>query len=212
MTTRAPTVIIFAGPNGAGKSSASGPLLPSVFPTDRMVNPDVIARALDPNDPTRAAMRAGRAALDAICRFRDERLDFAFETTLSGRWTERAVNGLLASGYDITLHFLWLPSPEMAIARVHARASRGEHDVPVEDVKRRYYRGLVNFAEVGLPLSTRWSVRDARIVGTDALVAQGAGVDVQVHNAQTWQTVQTSIAGARMRLAGAKHNDSQRGR
>jgi predicted ABC-type ATPase len=52
-------------------------------------------------------------------------------------------------------HFLWLQSPEMDIVQVRGCASRGEHDVLIEDVKRRYYRGLFNVAEVLVPQSRR---------------------------------------------------------
>jgi predicted ABC-type ATPase len=197
MSTRNPSAIVFAGPNGSGKSSAAGALVAGMFPIDRLVNPDTIARAINPSDPTAARIQAGRAALQAVVDHTQARRDFALETTLSGRMAEKALRRITASGYDITMYYLWLPSPDLAIARVRGRASRGEHDVPPEDVRRRYYRSLVNLEDVGMALATRWSVLDARAPGPGTVVAQGTPSAVSVHAPSVWTEVLASIAAAR---------------
>jgi len=45
----------------------------------------------------------------------------------------------------IALHFLALPSVEVAINRVMVRVKQGGHDIPNEVIQRRFYRGLRNF-------------------------------------------------------------------
>jgi predicted ABC-type ATPase len=66
-----------------------------------------------------------------------------------------------AAGYRLTLFFLWLPSAEMALARVESRARRGGHPVPPDDVERRYVAGLRNFFRLDRPIVDDWSLSDA---------------------------------------------------
>jgi predicted ABC-type ATPase len=55
--------------------------------------------------------------------------------------------------YLIVLFFLWLPSEDMAVARVKARVRQGGHNVPELVVRRRYGTGLSNFFQLYWPLS-----------------------------------------------------------
>jgi predicted ABC-type ATPase len=57
-------------------------------------------------------------------------VSFAFETMLAGRNYARAIPDWRASGYRVTLHFLSLASPEIAIARVAERVRQGGHAIP----------------------------------------------------------------------------------
>ena len=43
------------------------------------------------------------------------------------------------AGYEISLLFVWLATPEMALERVENRVRSGGHRVPADDVRRRYY-------------------------------------------------------------------------
>ena len=60
----------------------------------------------------------------------------------------------------MTLFFLRLPTPEMAIDRVRRRVSEGGHDVPDEAVRRRFRAGWRNFNDVYRDLVDRWAVYD----------------------------------------------------
>jgi len=51
---------------------------------------------------------------------------------------------LHARGYRVCLYYLWVPSPERALMRIHNRVQAGGHDVPDADVRRRYIRSLSN--------------------------------------------------------------------
>ena len=70
--------------------------------------------------------------------------DFGFETTLSGRTYLGKIRFIRSLGYNIHMFYLWIPSPEMALARVRDRVENGGHDVPEPDVRRRYIRTLRN--------------------------------------------------------------------
>ncbi len=56
----------------------------------------------------------------------------------------------------VKLHFLWLPSPEIAVARVAERVRQGGHSVPEETIRRRFYAGIDNFERLYKPIVSRW--------------------------------------------------------
>ena len=83
-----PSIVILAGPNGAGKSTAASALLQGTLAVEEFVNADVIARDLSGEDPDRAAIGAGRVMLTRMRELADQRVSFAFETTLASRSIE----------------------------------------------------------------------------------------------------------------------------
>src|SRR5439155_14228488 len=112
---------VIAGPNGAGKTTFASEFLPDFVQCREFLNADLIAAGLSPFAPESQNLRAGRLLLERIRELANTRADFGFETTLSGRTYVKLLGGMKASGYRIVLFFLWLPSAEMAIARVENR-------------------------------------------------------------------------------------------
>jgi predicted ABC-type ATPase len=209
MGQHAPTVYFIAGPNGAGKSSAAPLILASRVPLDRYVNPDAIALAINPDDPYAARRAAGAHAIASIRALEHTRLDFALETTLSGQWTTRLMERLIAAGYVIDLTYLWLPSVEDALDRVRFRVERqGGHYVPPEDVRRRFYRSLINFEIVTRSLVRRWHLSDAGEPGTAPIIAQGHAGDVQIWDTDRWANVRQVIQAAQVMQPGRTHDRS----
>ena len=78
-------ILIIAGPNGAGKTTFAREFLPNEANCPTFVNADLIAEGLNPLQPEREVVAAGRMMLGMIRRYVDEGRSFAFETTLSGR-------------------------------------------------------------------------------------------------------------------------------
>jgi hypothetical protein len=76
--------IVIAGPNGAGKTTFAREFLPKDARVVHFVNADLIAGGLSPLRPELAAIAAGRLVLRELERLAGARLDFAFESTLSG--------------------------------------------------------------------------------------------------------------------------------
>jgi predicted ABC-type ATPase len=139
-----PTIYIISGPNGAGKTTAAYTLLPEVFKVVEFVNADEIARGLSPFNPEGVSFHAGRIMLERLEQLISEKKDFAFETTLSGLHYLNFIRDVKAKGYKIFLFFIWLDSIELAINRVKERVNKGGHNIPVDIIKRRYYKGLKN--------------------------------------------------------------------
>ena len=83
-----------------------------------------------------------------------QRVSFAFETTLASRTLAPRISKLVEGGYRFHLVFLWLPNADLAVTRVANRVRSGGYDVPAETIRRRYAAGLRNFFSLYQPLST----------------------------------------------------------
>jgi predicted ABC-type ATPase len=138
-------VIVLGGPNGAGKSTVAPRLLRDTLGVMAFVNADDIARGLSGFAPEAVALRAGRLMLERIAELTRERATFAFESTLAGLGMREVLARCRHAGYRIHVLYLWLPSPEVALARVRQRVAAGGHNIPERDVRRRWARSLVNF-------------------------------------------------------------------
>ena len=161
MSTLRPNVVILAGPNGAGKSTAAPELLEGALSVNEFVNADVIARGLSAFNPESVALGAGRVMLARIRTLAEQRVNFAFETTLASRSLAPWLRDLRTSGYAVHIVFLWLSSPDLAVQRVAARVAAGGHSVPEATVKRRYQSGIRNFFGLYLPAVTSWTFYNA---------------------------------------------------
>jgi predicted ABC-type ATPase len=168
-----PKVVVLAGPNGAGKSTAARQVLRGVLDVPHFVNADSIAKGLSEFEPERAAFQAGRIMLTRMRELSGSRSDFAFETTLATRSYAPWLLLLQQEGYRVLLVFLWLPTVELAIARVAERVSNGGHNIPEPTIRRRYRGGLINFHTLYLPLADDWWFVDNTFVGRPQLIAQG---------------------------------------
>ena len=139
-----PTCWIIAGPNGAGKTTFAMEYLPNAVGCRRFVNADMIAAGMAPLAPESERISAGRLFLREIERYIRARRSFGFETTLAGRTYLRWIQRMRSAGWRIELIYLVLPSAEMARQRVAERVAHGGHDIPQEDIERRFLRGLTN--------------------------------------------------------------------
>lgn len=157
---KSPRCIIIAGPNGAGKTTFAREFLPKDAGVIRFVNADLIAAGLSPLRPELASLAGGRLLLAELDRLAKARVDFAFETTLSGLGYVGRLKKWKAVGYRVEMVFLRLHSPRLALKRIAARVKQGGHNVPRPDVLRRFIRGWRNFDVSYKPLADAWAVYD----------------------------------------------------
>lgn len=132
-----PNLYIISGCNGAGKTTASFTVLPEMLNCQEFVNADEIARGLSPFQPEKVAVEAGRIMLQRIDELIKKQTDFGIETTLATRSYTQTIKKSKSQGYNITLVYFWLSSPELAIARVKRRVAEGGHNIPEEVIRRR---------------------------------------------------------------------------
>jgi predicted ABC-type ATPase len=181
--------IVIGGPNGAGKTTAAFDLLPQSLGILEFVNADEIARGLSPFDPERVAVAAGRLMLDRIRYLIDSEQSFAFETTCAGRGHSRLLGDLGALGYRRTLVFLWLHSPEAAIARVARRIRQGGHQIPEDVIHRRYWAGLRNMRQLYLPLADVALIYDNSDDGRVLIAEKSPSRELIVHDKKRWTAI-----------------------
>jgi predicted ABC-type ATPase len=160
VSSKRPICIIIAGPNGAGKTTFAREFLPKDAGVVHFVNADLIASGLSPLRPELAALASGRIVLKELDRLAGRRLNFAFESTLSGLAYVGRLRRWKATGYRIEIIYLRLPSVRLALRRVAARVKQGGHRVPRGDVIRRFDRSWKNFRNVYSLLADTWTVYD----------------------------------------------------
>jgi predicted ABC-type ATPase len=156
-----PRCIIIAGPNGAGKTTFAREFLPIEAGVIHFVNADLLAAGLSPLKPELAALKAGKLLLAELDRLAAARLDFAFESTLSGLSYLNQIKRWKSIGYQIEIIFLKLQSPQIAFRRIAARVKQGGHNVARTDVIRRFDRGWKNFTNVYQLQADLWTVYDS---------------------------------------------------
>ena len=154
-------IYILAGPNGAGKTTFAREFLTREAECPVFINADLIAAGLSPFAPERAAVRAGRIMLDLMKECARKGESFAFETTLSDRGFARSIPVWRGAGYQVNLHFLSLPSAELAVERVAERVRQGGHAIPEEVIRRRFASGRANFDRIYKALVDTWTLYDS---------------------------------------------------
>jgi predicted ABC-type ATPase len=184
-----PDIFVIAGPNGAGKSTAARTLLPDFLNCVEFVNADDIARGLSAFRPEKVAFQAGRMMLRRLDELARQRVNFAFETTLSSRTFAHWLRQRQAEQFDVHLLYLWLPSPDLALARVAARVQAGGHGLPETDIRRRYRRGRDNFLDLFLPLANSWEVYDNSKSEPELVAFGGQTESTTVISSEIWDSL-----------------------
>ncbi|MBI3320965.1 MAG: zeta toxin family protein [Candidatus Omnitrophica bacterium] len=191
---RFPSLYVIAGPNGAGKTTFAKEFLPHDAKCENFVNADLIAQGLSPFSPAAAGIKAGRLLLKQIREFAKRRVDFAFETTLAGKTYVPFFRRLKQRGYAIHLFFLWIPSVELAVARIKSRVAEGGHDVPIPDVRRRFGRSVQNFFNVYRPLLDSWTLFDNSTT-RPSLIAEEKGGKLAIVDAELFAEIHKTVGG-----------------
>jgi predicted ABC-type ATPase len=170
-------LIVVAGPNGAGKSTFIASLL------DERSRPylcaDLIATEFQHLDPLSRQVAAGREFLLRAEEQLAKDEDFVVETTMSGRTLKNYLVKARIMGYSITIVFIYLNAPDECVARVQERVRRGGHNVPEEDIRRRFTRSCANFWGLYRKIADQWLVVYNAGEGFDEL-AFGIGDDFEV--------------------------------
>ena len=174
-----PNVYIIAGPNGAGKTTFAREFLPKYANCRNFINADLIAAGMSSFSPEGAAIRAGRLMLGEIELSMRRRDVFGYETTRAGRSYLRVIRRLKESGYAVHFFYLWVPSVELALARIRERVLRGGHDVPEGVVRRRFDRSMANFLVHYRLLADRWIFYD-NSGSVPAIIAYGEEGELHV--------------------------------
>jgi len=173
---------VVAGPNGSGKSTFALRYLPEWAGAIEYVNPDLMAQGLSPIDISISAIKAGKLTLERISEIIESGESFGFESTLSGRGHLRLLSDARARGYSVNLYYLWMPQSAMLPVRIRHRVLDGGHDVPRDDVMRRYERSRENLKDY-MALADKVYVFDATRPVFD-LIWRRNGVEMALSSAR----------------------------
>ena len=130
---------IIGGVNGCGKSSLTGALKAERSDLGLLIDVDKLAAQLG------SPVEGGKAAARKIDECLEKGISFTQETTLSGARTERTIRRAKERGYTIRLYYIGLDTMEESLGRIANRVAKGGHDIPKEDVERRF---STRFADV----------------------------------------------------------------
>lgn len=124
---------IIGGVNGVGKSSFTGVLKEQSTNLGIIVDVDKITAELGAG-----TIAGGKAALKKINECIEKGISFTQETTLSGRKTEITAKEVKEKGYHVRLFYIGLDTAAESLARIANRVRRGGHNIPENDVERRF--------------------------------------------------------------------------
>ena len=124
-----------------------------------VLDPDAVACLLNPSDPSRADIAAGREVLSRWRQLIGRRANFAVETTLAGIGPIERIRQAKLAGYQIRVYYVAIDTAELNVERVRRRVLQGGHNIPESAIRRRYRRSLAN-APVALALADNGSVVD----------------------------------------------------
>ena len=127
------TYTIIGGVNGVGKSSLTGVLRTEMHDLGRIIDVDKLVSQSGGD-----AIAGGKLAVAQIDDCIRDGICFTQETTLSGRKTEATAKQVRELGYHVRLFYIGLDSAEESLARISNRVTRGGHDIPRDDVVRRF--------------------------------------------------------------------------
>ena len=179
-------MFIISGCNGAGKTTASYTMLPDLLGCDEYVDADEIAKSIAPDNPQQAALRASRLMMERVEELMGKGKDFGLETTLSTRSLVRTINLAKSRGYSVTLVYLWLRTPDMAVERVRKRYEAGGHSIPEETIRRRYNVGIDNLIRLYIPASDNWIIFDNSMPETKVIARGSPTTETEVLNAKLY--------------------------
>jgi len=188
-----PNLYIVSGCNGAGKTTASFTILPVILNCREFVNADNIAAGLSPFNTESVAIEAARIMLHRIDELLEEGVDFAIETTLATRSYVSLVHRARGLGYKITLIYIWLNDPELALQRVAERVKNGGHNIPEDVVRRRYTKGVKNLFNLFMPICDVWIVADNSLNDLELIARKGADFDIIVENHDIWSEIKKLV-------------------
>ena len=151
---RRPIFVLLGGPNGAGKST----MTPHVQIGPK-IDPDYIAKLINPMNPDAAALPAAREAIRDLKTFKEQGRSFTYETTLASNAALKEIADARAKNYEIRLYFVALATWQQSARRVAYRVESGGHNIPLEAIHRRFEITFAH-ATIAAPLVDRFELID----------------------------------------------------
>jgi len=149
-----PKLVMICGPNGAGKSTLTERVRQKYLDILILIDPDKIAK-----DQNVSSIEAGRITSTLIKDSIAKKHSFFRESTLSSNSDFLMLRDAKANGFEVHLTYVGIFDVETTIKRVKRRHQKGGHDVPEDDIRRRYTRSLENLPKA-IKLADRAEIID----------------------------------------------------
>ncbi len=182
-------IVMIAGPNGAGKTTTALETLPGLKVYE-FLNADAIAKGLAPLHPESVPLAASKLMIKRFRELLNLNKSFAFETTASGKNYVKHLEEARKKNYEISLMFLWLPSPEFAIKRVAERVKQGGHNIPEKTIKNRYFLGIKNLFNHYLILADTVIILDNSSESQKIIARKNSHNIIQIEEVSIWKKMQ----------------------
>ena len=178
---------IIAGINGAGKTTFALEYLRKYPKLGCFINVDLIAAGLSPHNTQSHELQASRLFLQQMKTCIQQRQNFTFETTLSGKTYAKLIRELQSAHWQVDLIYLYLPSMQNSLKRVAERVKHGGHDIPIETIKRRYPKSLYNLIHLYTPLCDTVYCFDNHLAGSRNTIFTKTANETQIYNQSIYQ-------------------------
>jgi predicted ABC-type ATPase len=189
-----PEMWLVAGPNGAGKTTLTREYFFGAIADKAWINPDDTTLLLKTTykdlafPPPETANLLGAIISDTRAdHMVASAQDFVVETVLSSDKYLKRVHHARSCGFTVTMVYVTLRSPELAVKRVKQRYEyeSGGHDVPEQKIRQRWVHSLENFLTISQASDsfTVWdNSADASSGEPPILLMDKENGDVQIHD------------------------------
>lgn len=106
---------------------------------------DDIAKQLDSKNFNNVRLKAGKEFFIRMQKNVENKNNILIESTLSGIYLKRMIPGFQRNKYSVSIVFVFVDSVSVCLNRIKERILKGGHNVPDEDVIRRFKKSNDNF-------------------------------------------------------------------
>lgn len=171
---------IIGGVNGVGKSSIYGVLGSINEDLGVVIDTDKITARLGGDK-----LKGGKEAVRMISGCLERGESFTQETTLSGQKTLKTILAAREKGYIIRLYYIAVSSAEESLLRIKNRVRKGGHDIPPEDVQKRFDKRFDDLMKI-LPYCDRVRFYDNENGFVKVADYKGGKIELVGEYAPTW--------------------------
>lgn len=137
---------LIAGANGSGKSTFREIFLKNSNLIH--IDTDAIAKKINPQNPRTVDILAGKKSIKLFNKYIENKIDFSFETTLTGKTILEKIKLAKENNFYIKLFFILTDNVNLNKYRIINRVALGGHFISEIDIERRYKRSFENLINV----------------------------------------------------------------